>query len=216
MARQANQLLNLVLGDHPQAWTTLGFEVSTDVGGRSFVLLGHTAVGLAGSGGGFSGWAIADSGAPLDILPRSSHELGAAADPVAHPNGITRIDHVVISTGDMLRTTAALESAGIDRRGGRDTDSYGTPMSQAFFWLGDVIVELVGPGPGEPTTEDPADLFGLALVSEDLDATVGHLGEFAGTPKDAVQPGRRIAGIRSDGLGVSVPLAVMSPHPRRA
>jgi hypothetical protein len=83
-----------------------------------------------------------------------------------------------------------------------------------FFWAGDVIVELIGPDEGEPTTDEPASVFGLALSATDLDATAAHLGDLLGTPKDAVQPGRRIAGLRGRQVGISLPIAVMSPHVR--
>jgi hypothetical protein len=85
-------------------------------------------------------------------------------------------------------------------------------MRQTFFWAGDVIVELVGPDVGEPSTDEPTTVFGLALVASDLDATAAVLGPLLGTPKAAVQPGRRIAGLRGRDLGISLPLAVMSPH----
>jgi hypothetical protein len=57
-------------------------------------------------------------------------------------------------------------------------------------------------------------VFGLALVADDLDATAAQLGELLSTPKPAVQPGRRIAGLRGAQVGISVPVAVMSPHVR--
>ncbi len=134
----------------------------------------------------------------------------------AHPNGIVQIDHVVVSTGDCERTIAEFERAGLEVRGGRSTESYGNPMLQTFLWAGDVIIELIGPDHDQPSTETPAALFGLALTAADLDATAAHLGELLGTPKDAVQPGRRIAGLRGATVGISLPIAVMSPHVRPA
>lgn len=222
MPRHQHQLLNLVLGDAPDAWEALGFAASGDDPGHTFVPLGNTTVVLNPSQVGFAGWAIEDANPLIEGFTDSSEALGmgdpglrsATSSAPTHPNGITGIDHVVVATGDLARTTAVLEGSGIDRRGGRTTDSYGKPMSQAFFWLGDVILELVGPGPEEPTTDDPVTLFGLALVSKDLEATVSYLGDLAGSPKDAVQAGRQIAGIRGQQCGVSIPLAVMSPHPR--
>ena len=142
---------------------------------------------------------------------------GSAAVPPGtgvHPNGIERIDHVVLRPGDCERTVAAFTAAGFEVRGGRSTTSYGAPKRQTFFWAGDVILELVGPDAGEPVTDEPTTIFGLALVARDLDATAEQLGERMGTPKDAVQPGRRIAGLRHRQLGMSLPIAVMSPHVR--
>ena len=129
-----------------------------------------------------------------------------------HPNGITSIDHIVVSTGDSQRSIAAFESAGFEVRGSRSTSSYGSPMRQTFFWAGDVIVELMGPDLGEATSESPAQIFGLALVAADLDSTAAALGELLGTPKAAVQTGRQIARLRTNSVGIGLPIAVMSPH----
>jgi len=203
------QLTAITLGDTPQAWRDAGFRV----GSGDVVTLGSTAVRLTGSGAGFEGWALDGVSAPIDGLPTTdAPEPGAGAEP--NPNGISRIDHVVFRTGDCERTIAAFVDAGFEVRGGRSTTSYGAPMRQTFFWAGDVILELVGPDEGEPTTDEPTSIFGLALVADDLDATAASLGELLGEPKDAVQPGRRIAGLRHRQVGMSLPLAVMSPHVR--
>ena len=165
--------------------------------GPASVRLGNTTVVLTGTGAGFNGWTVDGITEPIDALvtlDAADEDSVRSGEP--HPNGITAIDHVVVSTGDVDRTVAALTGAGLQCRGGRSTTSYGSPMRQQFYWLGDVILELVGPDEGEPASDEPAGLFGLALVSGDLDATVAGLGDLAGTPRDAVQPGRRIAGIR--------------------
>ena len=52
------------------------------------------------------------------------------------------------------------------------------------------------------------------MVADDLDATAEWLGDRVGTPKDAVQPGRRIATLRHRDLGLGLPVAIMTPHPR--
>ena len=54
-----------------------------------------------------------------------------------------------------------------------------------------------------------------AIVADDLDATAERLGELLGAPKDAVQTGRRIAGLRGAQVGITIPIAVMSPHVQR-
>ena len=186
------------------------------------VHLGSTAIRATGRGGSFLGWAF-DGPAPsgpdrsgdLDGLPLVDADgPGGAAG--AHPNGIVSIDHVVVRTGDCERTIAAFEQAGFEVRGGRSTTSYGSPMRQTFFWAGDVILELVGPDAGEPTTDEAASIFGLALVAADLDRTAETLGDLLGSPKPAVQAGRRIAGLRHRQAGISLPIAVMSPHVRSA
>ena len=83
--------------------------------------------------------------------------------------------------------------------------------SQGFHRLGSVILEVV-----ERRLVDPdqrtgrATYWGLVVVVEDLEAAVAHLGpDVIGAAKPAVQPGRRIATVRS-GAGLGVPLALMS------
>jgi hypothetical protein len=203
-----HQLTTVDLGDTPDAWAAAGFAVSNGA-----VRLGNTLVRLTGSGGRFQGWAIDGVATPIDGLAVATPGDGpAGSDSSAHPNGIERIDHVVVRSGDADRTVAAFEAAGLEVRGGRSTTSYGSPMRQVFLWAGDVIVELVAPDHGEPTTDEPTSVFGLALVANDLDATAAHLGELLSPPRDAVQHGRRIAGLRGREVGISLPIAVMSPH----
>lgn len=199
------QLLTLTLGDEPEAWRAAGFDVAGDR-----LRLGYTTICLSGGGTPFEGWAIDGVEDAIDGLPAGAVEV--VDDGAPHPNGISRIDHVVIRTGDVDRTISAFVDAGFEVRGGRSTSSYGAPMRQTFFWAGDVIVELVGPDDGEPTTDEPTTVFGLALVADDLDRTASHLGALLGTPKGAVQAGRRIAGLRGKDVGIALPLAVMSPH----
>lgn len=208
---QGKQLDTVVLGDEPQGWSELGFEVSDHVLGAAF-RLGSTDVILTGSGGGFEGWSIEGVADSIAGLPAAGSDSSSETLSAEHSNGICGIDHIVFHSGDPDATVAEFQAAGIERRGGRSTDSYGAPMRQVFFWLGNVILELIGPDEGEPTTDGPLTFFGLALWSEDLDASVARMGELAGTPKDAVQPGRRIAGIRGAKVEVPTPLALMSPH----
>lgn len=214
-ASAGHQLRTLVLGDPADSWRAAGFDV--DATGR--LRLGSTTLVCNGAGEGFVGWALdsmAEDAVALDGLALIRDGVGdtAPAVPDTHPNGIVSIDHVVVRTGDCARTIAAFEAAGLEVRGGRSTTSYGAPMRQTFFWAGDVILELVGPDAGEPTTEEPTSIFGLALVASDLDATASSLGDLMGTPKAAVQEGRRIAGLRGATVGIHLPVAVMSPHVR--
>jgi hypothetical protein len=58
----------------------------------------------------------------------------------------------------------------------------------------------------------PARLWGISFLVPDLDATAAALGDLLGTPRDAVQPGRRIATLRREAnLGPAV--AFMTPGP---
>ena len=98
-------------------------------------------------------------------------------------------------------------SIGLTPRGERDSDTYGAPMRQVFFRMGEVILELIGQidaaGEGVPG------FFGLAMTVADLDAAGQLLGEHLGNAKDAVQEGRRIATLRHREVGMSVATAFM-------
>jgi hypothetical protein len=205
----------ILVGDPPETWEAAGFDVDPDGTCR----IGHVRVRLVGRDGGkrILGWSLRDAPPArladglLDGLPTTA-STAAPAEPATHPNGATHIDHVVVLSPDLARTTAALETIGLAPRGERDTDTYGAPMRQIFFRLGEVILEVVGQP--EATGDGAPGFFGLAITVDDLDATATLLGDHLGTPKDAVQPGRRIATLRHRDLGMSVATALMSPAPR--
>ena len=201
-------IASIQVADPPEVWTELGFTVD---GGRSQVgTVVHELVG-GGPGKGLLAWALdaadlADDTDELDGLPTSSGTV-AAAGPPDHPNGAVSIDHVVAVTPDLERTIKTFETAGIECRRLRDT---GRGRTQAFFRLGEVILELVGPN--EPTGDGPAQFFGLAFTVADLDATAAYLGERLHPAKEAVQPGRRIATLDKS-AGSTVAMAFMSAEP---
>lgn len=212
MRDHPHQLLRVDVGDPPEAWRAAGFRVDDS----GVLVLGGTEVHCTGSGAPFAGWRLDGVDHDVDGLPTAPPPTGTASPGAgggAQPNGISRIDHVVLLTGDVDRTVGALTDAGLELRAERRTTRGGAPVRQAFCWAGDVIVELVGPGDGEPTTDGPATVFGLALVADDLDATAAALGRLLGRPRDAIQPGRRIAGLRGRDVGIALPVAVMTPHP---
>lgn len=203
----------ILVGDPSHAWKAAGFAVDEDGTCR----IGSVRVRLVGRDGGkrILGWSLRDApparlaDGTLDGLP-TTLSTAAPASGAEHPNGATHIDHVVLLSPDLPRTTRAIEDLGIEQRGARDTDTYGAPMRQIFFRLGEVILELVGgtePGAGDPG------FFGLAITVSDLDAAAALLGEHLGDAKDAVQEGRRIATLRHRDLGMSVATALMSPEP---
>ncbi len=202
----------ILVGDPTEAWQAAGFAVDDDGTCR----IGTVRVRLVGRNGGkrILGWSLRDApivDGSLDGLPTTS-SASAPAEPASHPNGATHIDHVVLLSPDLARTTAALEAAGLSPRGERDSDTYGAPMRQIFFRLGEVILELVGQ-PGTAGEGDPG-FFGLAITVADLDAAATALGDHLGAAKDAVQEGRRIATLRHRAVGMSVATAFMSPEPR--
>jgi catechol 2,3-dioxygenase-like lactoylglutathione lyase family enzyme len=204
----------ILVGDPPAAWEAAGFAVDDDGTCR----IGSVRVRLVGRDGGkrILGWSLRDAPPArladglLDGLPTTASEAPPAT-PGTHPNGATHIDHVVLLSPDLARTIAALQALGLEPRGERDTDSYGAPMRQTFFRLGEVILELIGQ-PDSAGEGDPG-FFGLAITVSDLDRVALDLGEHLGAVKDAVQDGRRIATLRHRDLGMSVAIALMSPEP---
>jgi len=141
-------------------------------------------------------------------LPNTEKNLGYSS----HPNFVSRIDHIVVTTPDCDRTTKALEETGIELRRVRPFGVGDREMRQTFFWLGDVILELVGPD--IKSGDEPAEIWGLALISEQIEKTVEFLGDFTTPLKPAVQPGRHITTIKTKIFGIDDALAVMTPHSR--
>ena len=184
----------------------------------------HRLVGSVEGVAGITGWGIVPLGAQRDESAETGSIDGIAttvvdgferAVPAAHPNaghsnGVFRIDHLVIRTPDTPRTAAALRAAGLGQRGHRDTNSAGEAVDMTFFWAGPVLLELAGP-PTPKLDGGPARLGGLAFATDRLDELVAQLGDRVTTPRDAVQPGRRIAAL-TKAAGCSTPVAFMTPH----
>lgn len=194
-------LVEIASADPPSAWEGLGFAVRDGA-----TRIGTTTIRLGAPGAGLTGWTLAGEGAG-DLDGVATAWVGALTDAgpaPEHPNGALLVDHVVLTTPDLQRTLAALAATGLDLRRTRDAGK----LLQAFFRMGEVILEVVGPP--EPSGDDPAALWGLVVVVSDLDGCAQRMGENLGTPRDAVQPGRRIATVRPSS-GVSVPLALMTP-----
>jgi catechol 2,3-dioxygenase-like lactoylglutathione lyase family enzyme len=189
----------LEIADEPESWRDAGFRVDDGVCSVSRVRLR-----LAGKGPrrGIVGWTL-DAGDPP----------GELAEP--HPNGVTRVDHVVMLSPDLDRTVTELEEQGFELRRRREGETPGGSTRQAFFRAGEPILEVVQAPEGTSVARDsdgPARLWGLAFLVEDMEATAARLGELLGAPRDAVQPGRRIATLRGEaGLGPAV--AFMTPGP---
>lgn len=203
----------ILVGDPPEAWTNAGYTVDDDGTCR----IGTVRVRLVGRDGGkrILGWSLRDAPASrladgrLDGLP-TTWSAATPATPAEHRNGALSIDHVVLLSPNLPRTTAALASVGLDALRERETDTYGAPMRQIFFRLGEVILELIG---GAEPGEGASGFFGLAMTVRDLDAAGELLGDHLGQAKDAVQEGRRIATLRHRDLGISVATAFMTPEP---
>jgi hypothetical protein len=181
------ELVELALPDRPERWAALGFTVEDDS-----IALGAVRIRL-GVAAALHMTDLGD-GHDLDGLPITGSDAAPPKD-VEHEIGATGIDHVVVLTPDLGRTTRKLVAAGFDHRP--------TGAPQEFFVIGPCLLELGGPAEGEPR------LWGVTVVVEDIDAAAERSG--ASPPKQAVQPGRRIATIPR-AAGLTTALALMTPR----
>lgn len=207
MAPEPPALSALTVSGALQAWSTAGFTIDGDA-----LRLGSVRIRTAVTPGatGIVAWSLTgvDDGV-VDGLLTLGADADPARDPIDHPNTATAIDHLVVASPDLDRTTEALTTIGVDLRRVRDAGR----MEQRFFRIGAVVLELIGrPGATGP---GPATFWGLALTVADIDATAALLGDRLGPVTDAVQPGRRIATLRHEAVGVPVPVAFLSPPPPR-
>jgi catechol 2,3-dioxygenase-like lactoylglutathione lyase family enzyme len=190
-------LEELEIADEPASWRALGFEVE---GGACQV--SSVRLRLVGKGPrrGILGWKLRNGEPAPAVAPQ-------------HPNGVARIDHVVLLSPDLDRTVEELRSEGFELRRIREGETPGGSTRQAFFRLGEPILEVVQAPEGTSVASNPdgpARLWGIAFLVDDLDATGSALGALLGTPRDAVQPGRKIATLRPEaGLGPAI--AFMTP-----
>jgi hypothetical protein len=210
------RLTGLVVGDDPAAWRALGLPVDGDrltVGGVTVRL-----VGTAG-GRGILGWELDPSpGGEVDGLPAAvatgdgptTERARAPEDgPTGRGYAVAAVDHLVVATPDVDRTTSALEAIGLTVRRTVDGARGDGGVRYRFLLLGTCLLELIGPV--EADGEGPARFAGLAFTAPDLEV----FDTASGPPRDAVQAGRRIVTLRTRDHDVSVPVAVMTPRPSR-
>ena len=203
-------VVEIEIADDPDSWRAAGFAVDPD----GVTTVGAIALHLVGrdeTAKGVLAWTWSDLGGsgPIDGL-RTDTGARPAVAPGQHPNGVTILDHVVVVTPDLERTVPAFEARGVPVRRVRHTDQYGPAFRQVFFRGGETIIELIGPDEATDGDARSAHFYGLAFTVADLDATAAQLGDRLGSIKDAVQPGRRIATLRHEDFGISVPIALMS------
>jgi hypothetical protein len=208
------QLAGLTVAADPGAWAAAGFDVGPD----GTVLAGRIAIRAAGpdAGRGVVSWSLrglADS-APLDGLTTERADGAAPEAAPRHSNAVVGLDHVVAFSPRLERTIAALEERGLDFRRLREGRTPAGALRQAFFLVGDALLEVIEHPPGTPSAEEPdapAHFYGLAFVVDDLGACADRMGALLGAPRDAVQPGRRIATARRE-AGLGPPVAFLTPR----
>jgi hypothetical protein len=123
-----------------------------------------------------------------------------------HPIGAIGLDHVVVTTDSLERTSAAVAAA---TQAPLKRIREAGDLRQGFHRVGGgLIVEIVERA-GLPV--GPAWFWGLVLNVEDLDAAADRIGPDAiSAPRPAVQPGRSIATVAQD-AALGLPVALMSP-----
>ena len=200
------ELVALEIADPPERWEALGFSVSPD----RVIELGGVSLRLGADGEGIVAWTLRGiaatssiDGLPTRVIDESvGREEGERRghDEHGHPNGAVALDHVVIVTPDFDGTADAVAAAGMPLR--REAERNGA--RQGFRRLGPAIMEIV------QASEGPTRFWGLVVIVSDLDALADRLGDLLRETRPAVQPGRRIAPLRSKaGLGPAV--AFMDP-----
>jgi hypothetical protein len=200
MSPGAPTLAALDVGGPAEPWERVGFAIESGRTGAGEVELrfdpatppGLRALALHGVA----------PGATIDGIPCTAPSESASAP--AHPNRVARVDHVVVTTPRLDRTLAALAAVGLEVR---RTRGAGDGMRQAFLVAGPAVLEVVGDTAG---TEAPR-LWGITFVVPDVDALAADFRDAVGTPRDAVQPGRRIVTVRQ-AAGLGVPVAFMTPR----
>ena len=197
------ELAELVIADPPEHWRELGFDVdehgNMDIGG--------VRVRLGGEGAGITAWSLLRVNAmgSIDGLPTPVPRVLRPPPFRTHPNGATGIDHVVILTSSLERTSRSFQRAGVELKRYRESDR----GHMGFRRIGPTVLEVVQ---RDDLEAEESRFWGLAVVVISLDALAERLGDRLGPIKQATQPGRRIATLRSD-AGVTAALAFMSPEP---
>jgi hypothetical protein len=165
-----------------------------------------TSVAPEGLKAGIVGWALSGIDAATTSIAGLTTTVVEQAAPIfaTHSLGARSIDHVVVTTGELESTTGDIALAtGCELKRIRKVGK----IRQGFHRIGrgGLIVEVVQ---HEDDNRSVAEFWGIVMTVDDLDAACAQLGpDRVGEPKDAVQPGRRIATIRSSvGLGTAVAL----------
>lgn len=205
------------------AWHRLGFTSRSkdllclpDFGLRFTESASDPFPGTGESPSAVTGWSLVDAAMDPGSDARTSSIDGietrlvpepACAEAGESPLAVLGVDHVVVMTGSLERTCAAVTAVtGAEVKRIRDA---GRGVRQGFHRLGPVILEVVERP--DLDKDETAAIWGLVLTVADLDGAVAWLGpDVVGQPRPAVQEGRRIATVASAaGLGLAV--ALMSP-----
>ncbi len=196
------RLASILLPGDPEPWSALGF--SPDGDGR--LRFSNGALEFGDDVRGLAVDAPTGDTLPVEVegIPIRRGSVLRGSD---HRNGAVELDHLVIMTPALDRTSAAItEALGLEQRRVRETPE----VRQAFHRFADhggtrgCIVEVVQ----DSRVGHPA-IWGVVFIVDDLDAAVAAAPELISQPTPAVQPGRRIATV-SRAAGLSTAVALMS------
>ena len=198
----------LVIGGSRANWAQVGINFSQD----GVFAIGEIALRIDETlPPGMHSWVLSNIDSTIVSIDGISTTGNVANERIEHndaqgfvltPLGI---DHVVVNTPDLERTSHALhEATGAELKRIRDA---GNGVRQGFHRLGDVIIEIVS-APSMPAGD--ASLWGFVLNVADVHEVAAYLGPDAlSPPKPAVQKNRLIATFRG-AVGLGVPVALMS------
>jgi hypothetical protein len=198
-------LAELRVGGPIEPWQSIGIAVHDD-----YAVVGGVRLRFVGGDAGLHGWGLAEcdpTPSAIDGVATWRADLGG----VDHGGTLQVLgtDHVVVNTSSLDRTCAAVEAAtGAPLKRIREAG----PIRQGFHRWGPVVVEVVE---SSQVTASTASLWGVVFTVANLHEVADQFGpEVLSAPRSAVQPGRFIASFRGS-VGLGVPLALMSPDPRR-
>ena len=190
-------LVQLVVGGSAEPWQALGLPV-VSAGGAAALLTSNCPVIWPGGD-------LPPGSVMLAVDPATDSVCDGLAlatpDPSIRPDSShsLSVDHLVINTDDLERTCGEIERVtGYPLKRIRDAGAF----RQGFHRLGPggLIIEVVD----RPGTTAP-ECWGFVITVDDLDALVESSDGLIGAPRDAVQPGRRIATVSTEAsLGVAV------------
>lgn len=207
-----SRLASIVVIADPDSWAAVGFDLVDDsirLGNGAITVVRAEQDSPPDEATGISRIVLADAPERRGLVDGLAVGSDAAVLGQPHSNGALDLDHIVVMTDSLERTSSAFEAAlDIECRRIRET----THVRQAFHRFDDspsgargCILEIV---------EDPrrtgAEWWGLVVTVGELDDVSATYPDLLAPPKPAVQPHRRIATVRRQaGLGTAV--AFMSP-----
>lgn len=202
-----SRLVSLHAGGSTQPWSSLGIPFDGDT-----CRLADVSLVIRDQEPGLHGWTIEcgrDQVIDLDGI-RTTLVSASPDGPVESRIGrhrAVRLDHVVVNTDDIERTSLAIERE-LDLPMRRERE-VGNGVVQRFHTLDNTIIEVVT---GPHVRSVGASLWGMVISVDDLFDLADELGEdVTSPPKRATQPGRHISTVRGS-VGLGVPFAMMTPH----